>query len=221
VIQRKFEQEMLRFADQFDPSSGAFNQAINTGETFATQNHSFADFSLGVNFRWQALDRFNRFDYKDKRSKVDVGFGLMHLTTPDQSFIEDLKVPLYRRLSAYVDGVLQINNSLDLVAAFSVQSQGPYEEYVFMEGLRVHLNRQPGKQLSLQGGIGYRFNDFGDAYFPSVQLEYNALRVGLSYDVNTSDFNIATLRNGGFELSVQYLFKKVRPVLSRRFCPII
>ncbi|MEL7223072.1 MAG: PorP/SprF family type IX secretion system membrane protein, partial [Bacteroidota bacterium] len=221
VIQRKFDEEFLRFADQFDPGSGSFNQSINTSETFATQNHSFADFSLGVNFHWQALEHYSRFDYKEKRSKVDLGVGLMHLAQPDQSFIEDIDVPLYRRLSAYVRGVLQIAQPLDLVAAFSVQSQGPYREYVFMEGLRIHLDRQPGKQIALQAGIGYRFNEFGDAYFPTVQIEYNALRVGLSYDINTSDFNIATLRNGGFEISAQYLFKKVRPVLSRRFCPII
>ncbi|MEM6772440.1 MAG: hypothetical protein AAF597_17825, partial [Bacteroidota bacterium] len=72
-----------------------------------------------------------------------------------------------------------------------------------------------------QGGLGYRFDRIGDAFFPHIQLHYNAWRVGLSYDINVSDFRVATQGNGGPELSIRYIIKKVRPVPSRRFCPII
>jgi len=41
----------------------------------------------------------------------------------------------------------------------------------------------------------------------------------LSYDINVSDFQVATDRNGGFELSVRYLFKKICPVPNVKFCP--
>jgi type IX secretion system PorP/SprF family membrane protein len=221
VAQRRFEPEALRFADQFNFGTGAFDPAFRTGEDFARTNHVFPDFSVGVNFHWQALDRYQRYDYKEERSKIDVGIALMHLTTPDQTFIEDIDVPLYRRFSAYAQGVLQLNAPLDLVGGITGQFQGPYREYVAMGGLRVHLNTEPGKQLSLQGALGYRFAEFGDAFYPMLQLEYNAFRVGFSYDINISDFNVATQRNGGPELSVRYVFKKVRPVPSRRFCPLI
>ena len=219
--QRSFNQDDLRFADQFDRGIGSFNGNLVTSESFGNTGHGFFDLGAGINFHWQALKKYDRFDYKTKRSKFDVGLALLHLTAPDQGFIEDVEVPLMRRLSIYADGIAQLTGKLDLAAGITLQRQGPYNENVLMGGLRYHLNRDPGKQVALQGGIGYRFDRVGDAFYPTLQLHYNAWRVGLSYDVNVSDFNIATLRNGGPEISIRYIHKKVRPVQSRRFCPII
>ncbi|MCB0630198.1 MAG: PorP/SprF family type IX secretion system membrane protein [Saprospiraceae bacterium] len=221
MAQRKFDSERLRLGEHFNTTSGAYDPDIIPVDRFSRTSHSFMDLSVGVNFHWQELDRFERFDYKEERSKIDFGLGIMHLNKPDQSFIEDEIVPLYRRLSIYAQGVLQIGNPLDLVAGITGQFQGPYREYVAMGGLRVHLDRSPGKQLAIQLGIGYRFDKNRDAYYPNFQLEYNAFRIGFSHDINFSDFNVATLRNGGPEISFRYVFKKVCPVPSRRFCPII
>ena len=221
LVQRAFNTDDLRFDEQYIPGVGAYVPGSPTGENFASTNNLFVDFSVGVNFHLQSLTRHALYDFKDKRSKIDFGVGLMHLTRPDQSFIEDEKVPLQRRLSAYAQGVLQLNGPLDLVGGVTGQYQGTYREYVAMGGLRVHLNRNPGKQVSLQGAVGYRFDSFGDAYYPMLQLEYNAFQVGFSYDVNVSDFNIATAKNGGPEVSVRYIFKKVRPLPTRKFCPLI
>jgi type IX secretion system PorP/SprF family membrane protein len=219
--QRSFDQGGLRFADQFNRGIGSFDPGLVSTEQFGSTNNGFLDLSVGVNFHWQALKRYERFDYKRKRSKLDVGVALIHLTEPDQGFIEDEEVPLLRRLSAYAQGIAQLTSNLDLAAGLTLQRQGPYNENVVMGGLRYHLNRQPGKQIAIQGGLGYRWDRIGDAFFPTVQLHYNEWRIGLSYDVNTSDFNVATLRNGGPEISIRYIRKKVRPVRSRRFCPII
>ncbi|MEM7572289.1 MAG: PorP/SprF family type IX secretion system membrane protein [Bacteroidota bacterium] len=219
--QRSFEEAGLRFADQFDRDRGVFNGNNLTSERFGNTSHGFLDLGIGLNFHWQTLDRYQRYDYKEERSKLDVGVALFHLTQPDQGFIEDTEVPIMRRLSLYARGVLQLGSDIDLAAGLTLQRQGPYRENVAMGGLRFHLNRKPGKQLALQGGIGYRWDEIGDAFFPTIQLHYNAWRVGLSYDVNISDFNIVTNRDGGPELSIRYIFKKVRPVPSRRFCPII
>jgi len=219
--QRSFNEAGLRFADQFDPDRGRFDPGNVTGERFGNTGHGFLDLGVGLNFHWQALDRYARYDYKEKRSKIDVGVALFHLTEPDQGFIEDVEVPLMSRFSAYAQGLLQLGGKLDLAAGLTLQRQGPYAENVGMGGLRFHLNRQPGKQIALQGGIGYRWDEIGDAFFPTLQLHYNDWRFGVSYDVNVSDFNVATLNNGGWELSVRYIRKKVRPVIGRRFCPLI
>ncbi|MEM6395315.1 MAG: PorP/SprF family type IX secretion system membrane protein [Bacteroidota bacterium] len=216
-VQRRFDEDELRFGDQFNG-----NNPLNpTSEQFGRTSNFFLDFSLGLNFRWQAYDRASRYDYKDKRSKVDVGVALFHIAEPEQTFIEDDDVPLYRRLSVYGLGVVQLSNPLDIVLGVTGQFQGPYREYVGMGGVRLHLNRKPGKQISLQGNLGIRFNDFTDAWFPQVQLQYNDLQVGLSYDINVSDFDVATNGRGGPEVSLRYIFKRVCPVPSRRFCPII
>ncbi len=218
---RAFQQDELRWSTGYQPGQGRFIPGLPSGENFGNTSHGFFDISTGVNFRFQALSDIALFDFKEKRTKVDVGVGFWHLNRPDQSFVEDEKVPLDVRISPYAQGVVQLSSSVDFVLAFTAQFQGPYSEKVGMLGGRVHLNRNPGKQIALQLGFGYRFEDFGDAWYPMFQLDYNNIRVGLSYDVNISDFNIATERNGGPEVSARYIFKKVKPLPSRKFCPLI
>ncbi|MCB0635732.1 MAG: PorP/SprF family type IX secretion system membrane protein [Lewinella sp.] len=220
--QRSFDPEDLRFGNQFDPFLGIYDPTITTGENFANTSHLFFDLGTGLNFRWQALNRGSLIDLLDKRSKLDVGIGVHHLNRPDMSFIEDAKVRLPIRTSAYANATLQLNDPLDLRLGFTAQFQGPYREYVAQGGLNIFLNREPGQQWMLMAGVGYRFHDFGDAFYPALELEYhNTLRVGVSYDINVSDFNVATDRRGGLELNVRYLFRKVCPLPEFKFCPLL
>jgi len=82
------------------------------------------------------------------------------------------------------------------------------------------VNRQRGKEFAIMAAVGLRFNEFSDAWFPMLELQFREqLRVSASYDVNVSDFQVATNRNGGFELSVRYLFRNICPIPNVKFCP--
>ena len=221
--QRSFDPDKLRFDEQFDTGLGAFNPSLSSGETFANNSHIFFDAGLGINFRWQALQRDELIDLLHKRAKVDIGIGIHHLTRPDMSFIEDVKVKLPMRFSPYINANLQLGDPLDLRLAATAQFQSSYREYVGMAGLNIHFNpHEPGRQWALMVGIGYRFDKFGDAFFPALELNYHdKLRASISYDFNISDFQVATNRRGGLELSVRYLIKKVCPLPEFKFCPLI
>jgi hypothetical protein len=60
----------------------------------------------------------------------------------------------------------------------------------------------------------------GDALIPAVQYEYGDWTIGLSYDWNISDFDVATRGRGGFELAVLYRPLPVPPVKKFKSCPV-
>jgi type IX secretion system PorP/SprF family membrane protein len=220
--QRRFKTDDLRFDRQFDSGLGVFNPALTSGEVYGNQSHVFLDVSLGVNFRWQALERGSLYDFLEERSKLDVGIGVHHLNQPDMSFIEDTKAALPVRLSPYADGTIQIGDPIDIHLAIMGQLQGVYRQYLGTIGAKLYLDRTPGDQLSVKLGFGYRFDQFGDAWYPALEVNYHEIiRASLSYDFNISDFNIATNRRGGLELNLQYLIKKVCPLPNFKFCPLI
>ena len=218
--QRRFDDADLRFDEQF--VGGAYDPSASNGEIWGNTSHIFFDAAAGINFRWQALQRGALIDLLEKRSKLDVGVGIHHFTRPDMGFIEDAKAPLYMRISPYAMANIQLIKALDLRLAFTAQFQATYRENVAAAGVNIHLKRQPGDQLALMLGIGYRFDEFGDAFFPALELTIkDHIKATLSYDFNISPFEIATDGRGGLELNVQYIIKKVCSLPKFKFCPLI
>lgn len=219
--QRAFKLDELTFNNQFDPGRGVYDPGLPTGEEFPNTNNFFIDFSAGFNLRLQSHSDAELVDRLEKRSKLDLGVGIFHLNQPDQSFIEDAVVPLQMRFSPYAFGTLQLSKSIDFLLNFSGQFQNPYRELLISGGGKLHLNRSLGKQLAVQLTAGYRFSDIGDGFIPALEVNYNSWKVGISYDINVSDFNIATRRRGGPEVAVHYIITKVKPLPVFKICPLI
>ena len=222
VGQRSFKIDDLTFDNQYDELREWYDPSLPTGEDFSNTGNFYIDFSAGYNLRFQALNDNALVDRLTKRSKLDIGIGVFHLNKPDQGFQDAPKSPISIRLSPYAMGTIQLGNSFDLLVNLNAQFQKPYRQYVGELGAKIHINRQLGRQVALILGAGYRFNDdFGDAYYPTVELQYNSLKVGFSYDINISDFEVATQKRGGPEISVHYIIKKVKPLPAFKICPLI
>lgn len=222
-IQRSFSEDNLRFDSQFSDARGRFDPELPNRESFDRDGNFFLDFSVGANLRLQQKQTSYLVFRNDRRSKLDIGVALHHLTAPDQNFYDDEAVPLERRLSPYAIGVFQIpNTALDLMGAITFQNQGSfYDETVGMAGLRYWVKNTLAKQVSVMAGMGLRRDSNQDAYWPTFEVTYDNWRVGLNYDFNTSRFDIATENRGGLELSVRYIIRKVRPLPQFKSCPII
>ena len=220
--QRAFQLGELTFDNQYNEGRGIFESDRPIGETFASRNNFFFDVAAGFNIRFQSNDNAALVDRLEKRSKLDIGIGIGHITMPDQSFIDGATSRLSMRISPYAQGRLKLANNIDLVGNFLGQFQDPYKELLVMGGATFYLSRKLGRQLAAQLDFGYRFNDeFGDAYIPGIELFYNGWRVGFSYDVNVSGFDISTDGRGGPEFSIRYLIRKVRPLPQFRACPLM
>lgn len=94
---------------------------------------------------------------------------------------------------------------------FLYMRQGTFEQTV--GGVQGQLNMNLGTKVF--AGVGYRTSD---AMIITGGLELiESIRLGVSYDINTSPLNAATNGNGAFEISLQYIgqiarsFKEVEP----------
>lgn len=222
LIQRSFDQGNLRFNDQFDAVRGQVNLGLPNNEAFDTDGQLFPDFSAGLNLRLQARQTSELVYRNDRRTRADIGIALHHIFAPDQAFYDDVDVPLERRLSPYVTGVLQVLSRVDVVGGITYQNQGSfYDELVGMLGGRVWISNTLNRQISVMAGMGLRRDRIQDAYWPTFEISYNDLRVGLNYDFNTSEFDIATENRGGLELSLSYVIRKVRPLPAFKVCPLL
>lgn len=205
--QRTFQPDRLTFDYQY--IDGAFDPDRPINEDFISTRNLFGTVGLGINYHGQQAK---------KRNMLDAGIGLFHLNRPNQSFREDVPSELPMRLSLYILPQVQLHRRLDLVLASTAQFQGAYVEALAGGGLRFFPSLKRSRELAVQLGLAYRFNSFGDSFIPGIELHYGGLLVGFSYDVNISDFQEATNRNGGPELTVRYILAQVKPLNAFRMC---
>lgn len=210
--QRSFKTERLRFdeqyiGDSFDPQSGS-------QEDFSDRSVFWADFGAGGNWHYQKVG---------SRSRMNVGLAGHHLNNPVKSFWGEDEVRLATRVTWYGMASIQATQLFDIILNATGSYQTPYTEHMLGLGGRIHLSQRATKQLAVAMGVNYRFNgegfSVGDAIFPFIEVDYQSWRVGLSYDINTSDFTNASAGNGGPELSLRYIFKSVGPADYCPTCP--
>lgn len=211
IAQRSFRPASLTFDSQFDGE--VFNPNLPINEQLTNTSKVYPDASIGVNWHGQKIKR---------RTRLDVGAGIFHITQPDQAFEEEDPARLSSRISFYLMPTFQVNKNIDLILNAMGQIQGTYSEGFAGIGGRVHLSQKKTKEMALQFTGAFRFNTaFGDSVIPAVELHYNTWIIGLSYDVNISPFQEATNRYGGPEIAIRYTVSNVKPINTFRICPII
>jgi type IX secretion system PorP/SprF family membrane protein len=185
--------------DSYDPNAG-------NNETFENSKHGYADFNLGIGWLTKASDRF----------KAGAGISLQHLNSPNDAFFSS-KAKVFPRLQADVKLDFAIAGKFDLVPALLYMNQGSFKELTGGTSVRYRISELPGKQYAFYIGGWYRSKD---AAIASVGLDYNNLNVGVSYDYNTSDLDRASKGKGGYEISLTYIIRKVKPVAIKPPCPL-
>ncbi len=219
--QRAFRIDDLTFNNQYDPSLSQYNATFDNGEPIGDEQKWYMDMGVGFNLRFQDQDTYELLDKLERRTKIDIGVGIFHLNRADQSFFGVERVPLPMRISPYVSGTVKLTKDLDFVGTWLGQFQGSYMEILYSLAGRLHLDRTPGNQWALQLGANHRFHDFGESYSPALEVHFNTLRVGFSYEVNVSPFRVATERRSGPEISIRYLIRKVPKLPVYKICPLI
>lgn len=199
----------LRVDNQWD--GDIFNQSLPTREPIDEASAGFADFSAGLNYHWQK---------PSKRSKLDVGVGLFHIAEPMYSFYDDDQVVYPRRLSLYGLATVGLGRRIDLLPMAMYQNQGPHTQLLLGLAGRLHLNQKVTKRTAIQLGLNYRHHEVqGDAWIPNIEFHQQSWLLGVSYDINISDFEIHTRNRGGLELHLNYIITKVK-LDELKICPI-
>lgn len=203
---RRVNPDKLTWAEQWN--GDIFDQNASLTEDFNNNTRGFSSLSAGLNLHFQ-LD--------GTRTKADVGVGAFHLNKPSVNFFEDKAVSLPIKGNSYTIGTIEVHPKMDMRVFGFYSFQTKYRETVVGAALRYHLSLQRSREISVQIGTNMRL---GDALIPTIEVQYHALRVGLSYDMNTSAFEVATRKKGGPEISVEYIITKVKSTKTFKSCPI-
>lgn len=202
AVQRSFDISGLRFKNQWD--GDLFNQDLSSKETF-NQNSGFSpSLAAGINWRLDLDD--------DGRNTIYAGLGAFHLNRPAINFRDDAEYRLPMRMALSLGASMPAGENFDVVGFALGQQMSTAREILFGLGARYWL-----EEAYVQISGGFRN---GDALIPALQIGLGGWTVGLSYDINISEFDIATQNRGGFELGVVYQAQPVPPVKTLKVCPI-
>lgn len=151
----------------------------------------------------------------NKQMDFNIGFSMFHLGQPNYGILnQSAKIPQRSLLHGQFN--VGLTDRWTVSPAFLYQTMGGSDE-INLQGLASYL-LNPEKDIHVQLGMGYRFRDAINAI---AGLQYKDLRVGLAYDVNTSDLTSATSGRGGFELAANYIVKIYKPakIKPKVLCP--
>lgn len=179
----------------------------STIENVNTDNSKYVDFDGGLVLRTKL----------NKTMDFSLGFSMYHLLEPDYTVLGnggEAKQP--RRTVVHGNYNVALNERWTFSPTFLFQTMSGNDE-IIVQGMGNYLF-DPEKKISFDMGLGYRLSD-------ALQLmggvRWKDLRVGLAYDINTSDLNTVSNSRGGFEIAANYIFKiyKNAEVDPQILCP--
>jgi type IX secretion system PorP/SprF family membrane protein len=140
---------------------------------------------------------------------VYFGASMYHLNQPKESFLGVDNITVPTRLTLHAGGYFPSESSGQTWYVSALYNrQATASELVFGGALELSTSTDENKPVNVYIGGWARLNNVSDAVIPYVGLDYGSFNLGLTYDVNVSNFKIATQTRGGMEISLIYIFKK-------------
>jgi len=181
----------LKFEDQL--TSNGFTGITNEIFNNSTLKSNYIDLNAGILYNGSTTDRNNFY----------FGLSLYHITRPKQQFTGGyFALPSRATIHAGTYFPIGENNTLHLSALQSFQ--GGSTETVLGGAFQLVANNKTDQPASVYIGSWIRLND---AIIPYIGLEFAGMRLGATYDINTSALKTATQGQGGFEISLIYINK--------------
>jgi type IX secretion system PorP/SprF family membrane protein len=145
----------------------------------------------------------------DGNNEVYFGVAMYHLNQPKESFLGVDNITIPTRLTVHGGGYFpspSTGKTWYVSALYNKQSTA--SELVFGGALELTATSDDNKVVNVYFGAWARANNVSDAIIPYVGMDYGSFNLGISYDVNVSGFKVASQTQGGFEISLIYIFKK-------------
>jgi type IX secretion system PorP/SprF family membrane protein len=205
VVQTGFDASRITTDSQFDGYQ--YNTQLLNGETF--QYNQF--YSIMWNFGAGVL--FNKF----KHHTAALHLALHHPHNPKISFQEgrlNYVDPRFTFIPSYT--FQPRNTNFNLQTEFLIQFQGKYKEWVPKTGVQYFL--QPAMNQSLLFHVSTRLRD---AVMLHASYTIKSWYAGISYDLNLSQFRVATSGRGAWEVFVIKTFRNsYTPLIRKKPCPV-
>lgn len=203
VGNRSFNYANLNFDNQWN--GDAFDQNIPINEDFGATKINYFDLGSGLAYRWD----------KSERTNITVGFSVMHLNSPNQSFYNDKAVKLNPRFTVHTRAQVKVSKRFDILPELMWQRQDTKQEFLFGAHAKYHMPVKIPHSVALNFGM---YGRIVDATWLMAGVDFDNLQVNLSYDINLTALKNASRYNGGIEVSVIYIMAKVKKI-SKPVCP--
>lgn len=201
-ITKSFNQGGLSFPSQYDRSTGGFNEALSTGENFAGEQTSFYDLNVGLLWETEL----------NKEWELATGLSFNHLIAPNETFFNEDNQK-NRGFGLQALATKKLNERLELE---------PYLGYYWAEGASemlvgsaIYFPLEGFKKVDKVAPFVYLRTGIDrntDAFVVGSRVLFGKFDLGLSYDVNISELELASNYQGGFELAL--IFTGVNPKLK-------
>jgi type IX secretion system PorP/SprF family membrane protein len=208
---RSFDFGNFQFGTQYNTETSAYDPSFNAQESYANAaSANMFDVSAGINWHY-------RVPRRSKRTSFDLGLGIMHFNQPEEVFLDGGEMEqLPIRWSPHFMSTIQVQDRLDVLVNATYQHQNTHRQFLYGAGLQFHLDTDPDEELAFQLLANRRAED---AWVGMAAMRYRMWLVGFSYDFNTSDLQVAPGIRSGPELSVRYIWTRVKPE-EAKICPL-
>ena len=200
--QQEVDGAALWFSQQYDQEIGRPNRGLDNGEGGLVdgrlQSDLYLDFNAGL--MWYGL-------WGDGWSTY-AGAALYHLNQPNTAVLPGVNESLARRWSLQVGAEMPLNKILSLLPSIAWMRQ--QEMHSLMMGGQLRYSHFDWRELAMRIGLWWHRSarleeeQRADAMVVSALLEWERWQLGISYDVNVSELQVASDSRGAFELSMQY-----------------
>ena len=200
--QKSIDFNKLTFDNQF--TGDLFNPMAPTGESPTNNRLTYFDVGGSVMFHQQ----------KESQHFYTV-YQIRHLNRAKQNFYSSIpyKQSIYHQV--VIGDIIQGSNGLTYLPSISLSKQNKFIECIFGAEVTIPSSK---KNQSIVGGVHYRLKD---AIIPSIAINYDKFRIGLSYDINLSSLKTASKSKGGAEISIIYQTLQIKAQPQRKtICPI-
>lgn len=136
-----------------------------------------------------------------------LGTSVYHINRPKVNYT-DKSWYLSGRVTVHAGGTFPISDVVAVNASLIHQIQNKASETTVGAALSLNANGDNANPTNVYIGSWVRLKD---AIIPYIGLEVNGLRIGASYDINTSSLKAATGSRGGSEFSIIYIKRPPGP----------
>ncbi len=186
----------LKFEDQLTPygfTGASSSDPLVSG--LGSLSSNYVDVNAGLLYSGSSSERNNYY----------IGASLYHLNKPTQKLTTADSYTINPRTTIHAGTYFGIADNVTMHLSAIQTFQGGASETVLGGAFQLIANpEETAQQTSIYAGSWLRLND---AIIPYLGLEFNDVRLGVTYDYNTSALKTASQSQGGLELSLMYIYR--------------
>lgn len=189
--EKSIDLSKLYFGDQYN--NGTFS--LPTLEQLNNKVHYFT-VNAGISYSQSVSDKFG----------FVVGLGANNLNQPQEAMEKkkNSDVGLGIRYTGQAGAIWYLNDRFSFRPALLYQTQATAYELVVGNEFNYIVGSPEFRSIATSVFLGAWYRN-SDAAMVTAGVEFKGLRVGVSYDYNTSALKNASQGNGGFEISLRFV----------------